>query len=335
MNALPTLRSGLSAGTVREWLLGAKGNREPTSPVLVDPETAARLAGPAADLRVTWFGHSTLVVEVEGVRFLTDPVFGDYASPGPLFGVRRFFAPPVPLDGLPPIDAVVLSHDHYDHLDAGTIQQLADRVPRFVVPLGVGAHLEAWGVAPDKITELDWWEEREVKGVRLVATPARHFSGRSLVGRDGTLWAGWAFIGARRRAYFSGDSAMTPQFAEVGDRLGPFEVAMVEVGAYDAAWSDVHMGPEQAVEAFQMARGGLLVPVHWGTFNLAFHGWTEPIERLLVAAERAGVTVAVPRPGGSVEPDAPPALERWWPQVPWRTAEEAPVVSTGLATAAA
>ena len=198
------------------------------------------------------------------------------------------------------------------------------------MPLGIGAHLEAWGVAPERIEEFDWWEETMVGDVRVVAAPSRHFSGRSLVDRDRTLWASWAFLGTERRLYFSGDSGMFPGFTEIGDRLGPFDVAMMENGAYNAAWPDVHLGPEQAVAAHQMVRGGLFIPIHWGTFNLAFHSWTEPVERLLAAAEAEGVPVAIPRPGESLTLTDPPPVERWWPELPWETAEEAPVVSTGL-----
>ena len=217
-----------------------------------------------------------------------------------------------------------------------TVRALADRVPRWVVPLGVGAHLEAWGVAPERITELDWWGEAAVGGrggaaVRLVSTPARHFSGRFLR-RDGTLWSGWAVVGDSTRVWYSGDTALTPQFAEVGRRLGPFSLTLIESGAYDAAWADVHLGPEQAVAAHRLVQGGtggLMVPVHWGLFDLALHGWTEPAERVRVAAEAAGVAVAFPRPGESVTPSAYPA-EPWWPAVPWETAAAAPTVSTGL-----
>ena len=257
-------------------------------------------------------------------------MFGRNASPGRLFGVARFFEPPLPLDEVPELDAVVLTHDHYDHLDMGTVRRLAAAVPRWVAPLGVGAHLERWGVPAERVTERDWWEEVEVAGTRLVCTPARHFSGRSLTDRNRTLWCGWAFAGAERRLYATGDGGFQPGFAEVGRRLGPFDATLAEAGAYNAAWADVHLGPEQAVRAVQDARGGLMLPVHWGTFDLAFHGWTEPAERVLVAAGAAGVPVAVPRPGQSVVVDAPPAVERWWPELAWAGADAAPVVSSGL-----
>ena len=314
---------------LRRWFFEDAPNREPASPIPVVQRRTADFSEPSTELRITWFGHSTMLVEVDGQRILVDPIWGDYASPGSIFGVKRFYAPPIALDDLPPIDAVVLSHDHYDHLNEPTIKALRDHVPLFIMPLGLGAHLEYWGVPPDQIVELDWWERIEVGEVTLVCTPARHFSGRSLTDRDATLWASWAFLGRNQRAFFSGDSGMFPGFAEIGERLGPFDITMMESGAYNIDWPDVHMGPEQAVQAHQMVRGGLLMPVHWGTFALAFHAWTEPAERILVAAEAAEVTVANPRPGESISLSSYRS-GKWWPEVPWKTATESPIVSTGL-----
>lgn len=204
-------------------------------------------------------------------------------------------------------------------------------MPLFVVPLGVGAHLERWGIPAERIVDLDWWGDTRVGVLTLTATPARHFSGRSMVmaDRDATLWTGWAIRGPEHRVYYSGDTAMFPEFSEIGRRLGPFDASLIEVGAYDALWADVHLGPEQAIEAHRLVRGGVLIPVHWGTFDLALHPWTEPVERLLVAASGAGTRVAIPKPGRMWTPTSPP-VPRWWPSVPWRTAEVAPIVSTGL-----
>ncbi len=330
-NALPTVLDGASLGVFWEYVTGGSDYREPEEVLPVSQRTAADFAQAPDGLRVTWLGHSTLLVELEGARVLVDPVWGERASPASWFGPARFNTPPLALDDLPPLDAVAISHDHYDHLDVATVRALAERVFRWLVPLGVGAHLEAWGVAPETITELDWWGEAEVAGVRVVSTPARHFSGRSLA-RDRTLWTGWAVVGDSARVWYSGDTALTPEFAEVGRRLGPFDVTLVESGAYDAAWADVHLGPEQAVAAHRMVQGGtggLLVPVHWGLFDLALHGWTEPAERVRRAAAAAGVAVAFPRPGESVTPTDYPT-EPWWPELPWEAATEAPAISTGL-----
>ena len=317
------------ASNLWRWLRGVDHSK-PESPIdTAKPRHSELSKHPVSGLRLTWLGHSTFLVELDGVRILIDPVWADRASPFSYMGPKRFFAPPLALSSLPNIDAVVISHDHYDHLDHQTIVTLKDKVPLFIMPLGVGAHFQSWGVAEEKIVELDWWQSRQIKGVTLVATPARHFSGRSLTDRNQTLWAGWAFQGPKHRIFYSGDTAMFPEFADIGKRLGPFDLTLMEVGAYDAGWRDVHMGPEQAIQAHTMVRGGILLPAHWGTFDLALHSWTEPVERLLVAAEKANVRLALPRPGQSFELNDIPQ-QKWWPKVPWKSAEEAPVISSGL-----
>ncbi|HEX2882530.1 MAG TPA: MBL fold metallo-hydrolase, partial [Polyangiaceae bacterium] len=253
--------------SVVRWLKGAPNTIPEAAPPVVSGLKAQLDVPPATGLRITWFGHSSLLVEIDGERLLLDPVWGERCSPLRFMGPARFHPAPIALNDLPPVSAVLISHDHYDHLDYPTILQLNALGTRFVVPLGVGAHLEYWGVPTSRIEELEWWQSTKVGSVELVATPARHFSGRSLVmaDRDQTLWSGWAMLGSTHRAYYSGDTALFPTFREIGDRLGPFDASMIEVGAYNQLWADVHLGPEQALEAHAMVRGGVLFPVHWGT----------------------------------------------------------------------
>jgi L-ascorbate metabolism protein UlaG (beta-lactamase superfamily) len=320
--------------TTLKAALGASPHGSPDAALPVVPVRPERFATPpASGVRVTWLGHSTLLLELDGHTVLTDPVWGERASPVGWAGPRRWYAPLLSLAEVPKVDAVLLSHDHYDHLDQPTIAAIASWPTRFIAPLGVGAHLEAWGVPAEKITELDWWEKTQVGGLQIVATPARHASGRALIDQNATLWASYALLGAEHRVFFSGDTGLFPALEEIGARYGPFDLTMIEVGAYGAGWPDWHLGPEQAVRAHQMLKGKVLLPIHWGLFNLAFHGWTEPIERVRVAAAAAFVTLVAPRPGQSVDPVAPEEVTPWWPDLPWRTAAQAPIVSTRMGDA--
>lgn len=302
---------------------------EPDGPLPVVPGTRERFAlPPDSGLRLTWLGHSTQLIEIDGVRILTDPIFGGRASPFTWAGPEVWYPPPIPLHELPELDAVLLSHDHYDHIQMSTIKAMKDWSVPFIVPLGVGAHLEAWGIDERRIIELDWWEETQVGPLRVVATPSRHASGRQVFDQNGTLWLSFSLIGPTHRVFFSGDTGIFPALDEIGERFGPFDLTLFEVGAYNAAWPDWHLGPEQAVTAHEMVRGQLFVPVHWGLWSLAMHGWTEPVERVLAEAEVKQVEVFVPRPGQSFEPATRPPLERWWPDLPWQTAAEAPIISS-------
>ena len=294
-----------------ELISGRSAGRPATDIPLITPEPRA-FEAPAGRIAVSWFGHSTALLEIDGYRVLTDPVWSERCSPSDVIGPGRMHPPPVPLDALPALDAIVVSHDHYDHLDIGTIIALArTQWAPFVVPLGVGAHLREWGIPDERIIELDWNEHAKIDELTLVCTPARHFSGRFLT-RNTTLWASWAIIGPAHRAYFGGDTGYTKSFAEIGEEHGPFDVTLMPVGAYNKVWPDIHMNPEDAVQAHIDVNGGLLVPIHWCTFRLAPHPWAEPIERLLAAAGAANVAVAVPKPGGRVDPTASAEFEPWW-----------------------
>ncbi|ALD20196.1 MBL fold metallo-hydrolase [Hymenobacter sp. DG25A] len=313
LNTIPTGMSGEYGRMARRWLTG-KEEREPQIPLGPFAADAAALSEPvpADALRVTWFGHSSTLIELDGKRFLTDPVWRQRASPSTLMGPRRFFAPPLSLAELPALDGVLLSHDHYDHLDKDAIRALGRTGVPFYCPLGVGGHLRRWGIKPEQITELDWWQEVKVDDTHtLAATPARHFSGRTLT-RDDTLWASWCILGPLHRAFFGGDSGpYEAGFREIGAAYGPFDVVMLEIGAYDEMWADIHMGPDHALVAHRALGGGALLPLHWATFNLAFHSWHEPADRL-VAAAGPEVPLLLPAPGQRVTVAEGPLSGYWW-----------------------
>jgi L-ascorbate metabolism protein UlaG (beta-lactamase superfamily) len=250
-------------------------------------------------------------VEIDGRRVLTDPVWSERCSPSTLVGPKRFHVPPIVLEELPPIDAVVISHDHYDHLDMPAIEALALRGAHFFVPLGVGAHLERWKVPAGRIHELDWNDQAEIAGLAITATPSRHYSGRSLLDGNETLWASWVIAGPRHRVWFSGDSGYTEKFREIGARHGPFDLTLIKIGAYDRSWREIHMEPEAAVRTHQDVRGRVMLPVHWATFNLAIHEWSEPAERTVAAERRANAALVMPRPGELVDLNDPPRVESW------------------------
>ena len=299
-------------------------------PVVIDGGKTLRIPA-ASGLRVTWLGHSSVLIEIDGVTALTDPLWSERASPLSWVGPKRWYPSPVALSELPRIDVVMISHDHYDHLDRETtiaLAAMANCTTTFVVPLGVGAHLERWGVPAARIVELDWWQTARVGSLEIAATPARHASGRISGQSDSTLWAGYALFGAQHRVWYSGDTGFHSALAEIGRRFGPFDVTLIEAGQYDADWPDWHLGPEQAVEAHGLVRGKRMIPVHWGLLNLAHHSWTEPVERVLAAARCRNVEVLVPRPGESIEPTSASSSVRWWPKIAWRSAHETPIVAT-------
>jgi L-ascorbate metabolism protein UlaG (beta-lactamase superfamily) len=334
------LRRQIGWGAIRDWMFAGSKYRVPTESVpMVSVAQHSFASASSTGLRATWIGHSTTLLEVDGARVLIDPVFSSSAGVNGMMGQRRFFPMPLNAADMPELDIVLISHDHYDHLDYPTILQLlqleAQARAVFVVPLGVGAHLEAWGLAPERIVELDWWEEATVAGLRIAATPARHYSGRGVFDLEHTLWASFAIMGSDHRVFYSGDTAMFPGLRDIGEQYGPFDLTLIEAGGYNRYWADIHLGPEQAVQAHRMLQGQVMMPVHWGLFDLAMHGWTEPVERVLAAAQERSVRVATPRLGESFEPGLVLPNERWWPELPWDSAEAAPIISTMPSTAEA
>lgn len=307
---------GGSLSLMRDLLFGGK-KRSPKRPLPVESPVSTWSGAPATGLRVTWLGHSSLLIECDGVRILTDPVFGKHASPVSFAGRKRFHPVPATLEEMLPINAVLLSHDHYDHLCKPTIRKLAKlRVP-FVTSLGVGAWLEKFGVEPSNITELDWWESHTLPGgvMTLTATPAQHFSGRTLTDRNATLWSSWVMQTERHKLFFSADTGLNEDLRAIGERYGPFDLTMLEIGASNPAWVDIHLGPVNALRALEMLGGGTMLPIHWGTFDLALHSWEEPAETLLGLAGAAGVRVITPPLGRPVEPTLVADPTPWWRDV--------------------
>lgn len=257
---------------------------------------------PESGLRITLIGHSSLLIEIDGKRILTDPVWRERASFSQLFGPKRFFAPPLQLSELPPLDAIILSHDHYDHLDKDTIKFFKDSSIQFFCSLGVGQHIQKWGIAKSYITELDWGDSVMIgSDCVLTATPSRHFSGRGITGRNETLWSSFVIKGKKHNIFFGADSGWFPGFAEIGEIFGPFDLTMLEIGAYGQYWADIHMGPDNASNSHLALKGKIMMPIHWGTFNLAPHAWYEPIERLLIYAKEKKIKLFIPAPGEPTE----------------------------------
>jgi L-ascorbate metabolism protein UlaG (beta-lactamase superfamily) len=305
-----------SMPSIGDFLCGGE-RRVPRGPLPSVNPIDSWLKASESGLRATWLGHSTVLIEIDGYRVLTDPVWGPRASPSRLAGPKRFQPVPVSLRALPPIDLVIVSHDHYDHLDYPTIRELAKLDVPFVTSLGVGAHLEAWGVDLRRITELDWWESHSVPntGLTITAAPSQHFSGRGLKDRNATLWSSMVIRSHKHAVFFSGDTGLTTEYEIIRDRLGPFDLVMLEVGAFHPAWGDIHLGPQNALKALTLLGGGPFLPVHWGTFSLAMHAWDQPAELLLELGATSGTQLIMPRLGEPVEPAHAARVEPWWRQV--------------------
>ena len=318
---LPGLRDpNTPPPTLRDFLCRSDRRVPPVPLPAVDPIEKWRRP-PGSGLRATWLGHSTLLIEIDGLRVLTDPVWGLRASPLRVAGPKRFQPVPVPLRALPPIDLVLISHDHYDHLDYPTIRRLRRHGVPFVTSLGVGAHLEAWGVPAAQIIELDWWESYTLPSADLTvtATPSQHFSGRTPKTRNSTLWSSLVIRSRKHSVFFSGDTGLTTQYRSIHERFGRFDLVMLEVGAFHPAWGDMHLGPENALKALALLGGGTFLPIHWGTFALGMHAWDEPAESLLQLAPRTGAQLLMPRLGEPTEPAQAERVEPWWREAQVRT----------------
>ncbi len=321
VNAEPTtvMKPGTYWKTFYQFLFRGSKERAPEQPLPV-VQARSSLNGPAsAAARFIWLGHSGVLLELGGQRVLIDPVFSDRASFFSWAGPKRFQPAPLQARDLPELDAILISHNHYDHLDRATIVPLADKTSSFHVPLGLGAILQDWGVPREKITEYAWWDEHNLGSITIASVPARHFSGRGLFDRDKTLWCSWVVMNGQQHVYHSGDTGMTSQFREIGEKYGPFDVAFIKIAAYNENWPDIHLTPEQAMEAAKTLGGKTLVPIHWGTFDLGLHSWHEPIERFVNAADSSKSKIITPMMGEFVDPVGY-QNHYWWRKVIGSTA---------------
>jgi L-ascorbate metabolism protein UlaG (beta-lactamase superfamily) len=323
-NHAPVKRAGLgkTLGIFYKMLFRKPRNTRPVGAIPVQPLTREQLLA-APDHSVFRLGHSTVLLKMRGKFWLTDPVFAERASPFSWAGPKRFHAPPISLEDLPPLEAVILSHNHYDHLDRKAVIQLADKTRYFLAPLGVGDILVKWGVDASQVRQLDWWQGSEVDGIHFVATPAQHFSGRGLFDSNQTLWCSWVMIDGARRVFFSGDTGYFDGFKRIGEQYGPFDLTLMETGAYNVDWPHVHMQPEQTLQAHIDLKGRWLLPIHNGTFDLAFHAWHEPFDRIMALAWERNVSITTPAMGQAFSLNQPERGVAWWLEVEVQGSEEA------------
>lgn len=294
-----------------------KGNPKgrPDYNIEVSKIDSATIANNKSINQYTWFGHSAFLIEIDQHKILIDPMLGKTPAPHPTLGANRYSKElPISIEKLPAIDAVIISHDHYDHLDYGSIQKLKDKVGHFYVPLGVDAHLLAWGIDSSKITALDWWEASKLNNLNIVFTPSRHFSGRGLSDRFATLWGSWIIQGENDKLFFSGDGGYGPHFKEIGDKYGPFDFAMMECGQYNKSWSEIHMMPEESAQAAKDLNTKVMMPIHWGAFTLALHDWTDPVERVIKAADKLNIPISTPEIGKPSNWKEEVVVFPWWAQ---------------------
>jgi L-ascorbate metabolism protein UlaG (beta-lactamase superfamily) len=297
----------------RKFFFTKVPNGIPKQNIAVQKVDSMNIADYKGRTRLIWFGHSTFLLQMDGKNLLLDPMFGKVPAPHDWLGGNRFNSEmPIEIEKLPKIDAVIISHDHYDHLDYGSIKKLKDKVQMFYTPLGVGVHLEAWGIEKNRIEELDWWEEAFLKGLKFACTPAQHFSGRKFNTRQSTLWSSWVIGSATETIFFSGDSGYGPHFREIGEKYGPFDFAMLECGQYNKMWPDIHMFPEETAQAGTDLNAKRIMPIHWGAFKLALHDWTDPVERVTKKARALQIELITPQIGEPIHLNDSVASSNWW-----------------------
>ena len=309
-NILEEMNKRIGPSVLFKFYFESKEGQSPKKPL---PQTRPEFASFLEDKtpKVIWFGHSTFLLNMSGITILVDPVFSDYASPVS-FMIKRFQPPVITPNELPEIDYIVISHDHYDHLDYPTIKAFLNKKNKFLVPLGVGSHLRGWGISSERIIELDWWESQSFKGIEFIATPAQHFSGRSLTDKNHTLWASWVVKGQKHSVYFTGDSGYDIHFKTIGEKYGPFDMAFIENGQYNKIWKEVHLLPEQFYSAYKDLRARRYFPVHWGAFDISEHTWKEPIESIYQISKEKNLQLVAPQIGEVVPIAQEYETKAWW-----------------------
>jgi L-ascorbate metabolism protein UlaG (beta-lactamase superfamily) len=315
-NLTPTAQDmsfGSIVTTLKDFIAGVP-RKKPDFDLPVEKVDSTYLEEKKHINKLVWFGHSAFLLQLDGKNILIDPMLGDTPAPHPIIGTKRFSKElPIEIQNLPKIDAILISHDHYDHLDYESIQILKEKTDQFFVPLGVGAHLESWGVAANDIKEHNWWDTTEFEGIKLAFTPSRHFSGRGLTDGSATLWGSWVITGKTKNIYFSGDSGYGPHFKEIGEKYGPFDFAMMECGQYDEKWANIHMVPEETVHASIDIKTAVMMPIHWGSFALALHSWDDPVLRVTKKAKELAQPITVPKIGAEILLDKIDISENeWW-----------------------
>ncbi len=305
INPIPTSMSVDPLKVMKDYLRRNKSDGRPKSEVpYVALNAQSFIPEITNQLNVKWLGHASSIIELDGIRILTDPVFSERVSPFGFMGPKRMHPSPLPLSEIPKVDLVIISHNHYDHLDYEFILALKNESIKFVVPLGVGSYLQHWGVSADKIEELDWHDTFQYQSVSITATPARHFTGRGVLDRNKSFWASFAIKGEVESIFFCGDSGFFKGFADIGSQYGPFDITMIGIGAYNKQWQSIHTNPEEAIEAHHLLNGKHLLPIHWCTFDLAPHHWQEPIEWLVDIASKRNTSLLIPIPGTSINGDS-------------------------------
>lgn len=301
------------AGTTMDFIKGVP-NARPSFELPVVALDSMEIEENKDSTRLIWFGHSAFLLQIDGKNILLDPMLGNVPAPHPMLGGKRYSKSlPIEIQKLPRIDAVLISHDHYDHLDYGSIQLLKEKTNQFLVPLGVGAHLKAWGIENTRIQEFDWWQATNYEHLGLIFTPSRHFSGRGFLDRSTTLWGSWVIQGEKDKLYFSGDGGYGDHFKTIGEKYGPFDFAMMECGQYNEKWHDIHMMPEETAQAAVDVKAKVMMPIHWGAFTLALHSWTDPVDRVLQKANELDQAIVVPKIGESIWMNpVREEFEQWW-----------------------